>query len=289
MTEIIILAFSAFFIALLGTRWVIFALKERVSSPDIDLLMGKKTPLPLADAGIALTFALIICLLGADVSYLTIAPVFFLAGLALLKKHLKVRKAIEVIIWVISVAFALAYFSMPTLYKAIVGAFWILLINASAKLEKTEAMLPIYIISIGLGISIICVLGENFPSPLAEQSLILAAAGFGFLWWNMHPAKVFPGEIGAIPAVFVAGYLLIYSGAAYIPSALILPAYLFAYKNCAHKIADIWYHRLVAGVNMLLIMLAALAFLNPDISWFNVAVAYVMVFGIEFFLSRKPS
>ena len=64
-------------------------------------------------------------------------------------------------------------------------------------------------ILLGIGLAIINITAGEFPSVLFTQSLIFASAGFGFWWWNLHPAKVFAGEIGAIPAGFIAGYLLL--------------------------------------------------------------------------------
>jgi len=288
MTEIIILAFSAFFIAILGTRSVIFILKNRAVSPDVDLLMGRKKSPPLADAGIALTFALIIGFLGAGVGYLIIAPIFFLAALALLKNQIKIHQKIEFLVWVISVSLALFSFNLPIIAKVVAGVFWLFLIGSFKKLENTETILPSHMIILGLGLTAISVFDNKFPSPLVEQSLIFAAAGAGFYWWNLRPARVFAGYIGAVPTGFVAGYLLLLAASnGYQIPALIFPAYIFAYTVGKKSFSDEWLQHLISGVDILLVMLAIFAFLSPDMAWFNVTVAYILAFGLEFFIFKK--
>jgi UDP-N-acetylmuramyl pentapeptide phosphotransferase/UDP-N-acetylglucosamine-1-phosphate transferase len=288
MTEIIILAFSAFFISILGTRSVIFILKNRAVSPDVDLLMGRKKSTPLADAGIAISFALIIALLGAEISYLIILPIFFLVALAMLKNLIKIPAKIEFLVWIISVFVALFAFHLSISYKIIAGIIWLFLIHSFKKIKNTESILPTHIVIIGLGLSMISVLAEKFPSALAEQSLIFSAAGFGFLWWNLRPARVFAGYIGAVPAGFVAGYLLLLAASkGYEIPALILPAYIFAYTVGKKSFSDEWLQHLISGVDILLVMLAIFALLSPDMAWFNVTVAYILAFGLEFFIFKK--
>jgi UDP-N-acetylmuramyl pentapeptide phosphotransferase/UDP-N-acetylglucosamine-1-phosphate transferase len=209
MIEILILAFSAFFISLIGTKWVIFTIRSRAASPDIKLLMGKKKAPPLADAGIALTFAMIIGMLGAENSLAVVLPMFFLAGIALLEKTIRVLKSAKITVYIVSITIGLSVFPIPILGKFLAGIFWLLIIRGFSKLKNTESLLPACIISIGFGLATIAILAGNFPSPLATNSLIFAGAGLGFLWWNHKPAKVFAGAIGAMPAGFVAGYLLL--------------------------------------------------------------------------------
>jgi UDP-N-acetylmuramyl pentapeptide phosphotransferase/UDP-N-acetylglucosamine-1-phosphate transferase len=209
MSLVLILSFSTFFISLLGTKWVIFTLKKRALSPDIDLLMGRRAAPPLADAGIALTFALIIGMLGAEASFALVLPLFLPAGLALLKPYLRIPQLVKFMIWGTAVAVGLTIFPMLITAKILAGVFWMMVIVTFSKLEKTENFLPLSIIFIGLGLALANIFTGTFPSELAMQSLIFASAGFGFLWWNWQPARVFAGEIGAVPAGFVAGYLLL--------------------------------------------------------------------------------
>ncbi len=300
MTEIVILAFAAFFIALIGTKLTIFSLRNRAVSPDIDVLMGKRKAPPLDEAGIAITFALIIGLLGAEVSYAIVSPMFFLAGIALLKKLVKIPKFIKYCVWIFSVAIGLTAFPdpifsgniSPVMDKIMAGGFWLLLIYSFSKLEKTESLLPTHIIAFGLGLAIIHILAEKDFSPFFTDSLVFACAGFGFLMWNLRPAKIFAGEIGAVPAGFIAGYLLILAATSgYFAGAMILPAYIFAYrgvKTAHHATFDMeWICRLIAGINMLLVYLAAGATIYPEMAGFNIVIAYAMSFGLEFFLSKN--
>jgi len=209
MTETIILAFSAFFIALLGTRWVIFTLKKRAVSPDIDILMGRKNPPPFADAGIALTFALIIGLLGADAPFIIVFPMFLLAGMALLAGIVQLPNAVKYAVYIAVIVVGLTVFDFSASQKIIAAIFWLLVIASFSCLKNTENYLPIIMIIIAICIAAMEIWAERFPSALATQSLVFSGSGFGFFWWNTKPAKVFAGEIGAIPVGFVAGYLLL--------------------------------------------------------------------------------
>ncbi len=56
----------------------------------------------------------------------------------------------------------------------------------------------------------------------ATLSLIAAAAFFGFLFWNWHPAKIFLGESGSLLAGFLLGTLAIISGAKIATALLIM-------------------------------------------------------------------
>lgn len=206
----LILAFCAFFISLIGTKLVIVTLKNRAASPDIDLLMGRKTAPPLADAGIAISFALIIGLLGAEASFAVVLPMFLLAGITLLNQNIQVPQIAKIAIYIVATTIGLTLFPLPHHEKILAGIFWLAIIIGFSKLKNTEILLPLCMIVLGIGLAIINISAGEFPSVLSTQSLIFASAGFGFWWWNLHPAKVFAGEIGAVPAGFIAGYLLLY-------------------------------------------------------------------------------
>ncbi len=300
MTETIILTFSVFFIALIGTKGVIATLRKN-PSPDIDVLMGRSMPLPVQEGGIAVAFALIIGLLGANASYAVVFPLFFLVAVALLGKLVNIRMGINLAVYVLSVFIGLKVFTLPIFFtflppeidKIIAGIFWLAVMLSFSKFEKTESLFSIHMIAIGLGLAGISVLAEQFPSMLSTSGLIVAGVGVGFMWWNLSPAKVFAGKIGALPAGFIAGYLLLLAASAgYIATAIILPAYLLLYRPDKYRkerklsVRD-WNARLIAGVNMLLIYIAAQTFISPQMQWFDVAVAYSMVVLLEFFPGRK--
>lgn len=210
MTETLILAFCAFLIALLGTKWVIVSLKKRPTPPDIEVLMGRREPPPLPEAGLALSFALVICLLGTDVSFLIVLSMFLLAGMPMLGRCVEVPKMIKLATVVLAVGVGLSAFSGLALSeKMLAGALWGLVILVFYAARNKNGLIPVFMFVVGFAIACSEALAEHFPSLLATRSLIFVAAALGFWWWNHGKAKVLAGEIGALPAGFIAGYLLL--------------------------------------------------------------------------------
>ncbi len=79
--------------------------------------------------------------------------------------------------------------------------------------------------SIGLGCAIVAwATGQH--AWIGVLGLALAGAGFGFLRWNWHPARIFLGDVGSIPLGFLLAWLLmaLAAGGAW-AAALILPLY----------------------------------------------------------------
>lgn len=147
------------------------------------------------------------------------------------------------------------------------------------------------------------------------QSLIFASVGLGFLWWNFHPAKVMAGEIGASSVGLTAGYLiLMVAKIGYVLPALIVPAYFLAdsavsffnrpfsekfstkltistpspYCFLAQKATKKpeWIVRLIASCNFLLIVLATIVVLNPQMGLVIFIASYIMVFILLCFFAR---
>lgn len=323
----IILAFSVFFISLVGTKLVILTLQQRPVSPNIEILTGKrKMPTP-ENGGIALVFAVIIGFLGAGTNYAVIASIFLLTGLPLLGNILPFPRVVALIVRIIAIIIPLvgfhgAIFSdlIPSLLdKALAMLFWLWLIYSFEKLEKLEGMLPVQIISVGAGLIAITILDDTFSSPLSIQALIIAMGGLGFWWWNHYPAKVHGGEIASAPMGFVAGYLLILAASkGYSEAAFIIPAYfladsfvtffnrpfsekiskksvakkLFSLRAAAKSSSPKLVVRLITGINMLLIFLATQILISPRMTIFNLLIAYAMVFNLVWVFARianKPT
>jgi len=323
MTFYLILSFSVFFISLIGTKLVILTLQNRPVSPNIEFITGKRKAPPPANGGIALVFSCIIGLLGAEVDYRVILSIFLLMGFSLLNNITPLPNLLKLAVRLIAVIIPLSIFNFeifsslipPFFDKILTVLYWLWLIHSFEKLEKIEGMLPIQIISIGMGISAITILSERFFSPLSTQALIFATAGAGFLWWNFAPAKVLAGAIASVPCGFIAGYLLLLAASSgYLEAALILPAYfladsaitffnrpfsekleknkkpklrpLFSFRALISSRSPEWITRTIAGINMLLILLEAQILISPQMSLFNLIMAYAMVFTSIWFFAR---
>lgn len=319
----IILAFSAFFISLIGTKLVILTLQNRALAPDIKLLTGKREAKLPDNGGIAVSFALIIGFIGAEVDYRIIASIFLLTGLPLLSAIIPIPKIINLGIRLVVVAISVGIFHAPIfsefmpplLDKTLAVFLWLWITHSFDKLEKIDGLLPIEMISIGLGLYFLMILSVKFPHDLAIYALIFATTGFGFLWWNYHPAKVLAGEIASIPVGFVAGYLLIFTASSgYVAIALILPAYFLAdslvtffnrkfseklvkekeaksqppycFRAMKNSNSPKWVVRTITGINMLLVWLATQILLNPYMMVIDLIIAYSMVFALIWIFSR---
>jgi UDP-N-acetylmuramyl pentapeptide phosphotransferase/UDP-N-acetylglucosamine-1-phosphate transferase len=322
MTFYIIISFSAFFISLVGTKLVILTLRKQAARPDIDLLLGRRKELPYNNGGIAVVFALIIGFLGADpdIEYTIITSIFLLTGLPLLSGIMPVARKIKLLVYVAAVLISLSNFPTPIfsyalpplLDKTLSGFLWLWLIHSFERMEKVEGLIPVQMISIGLGLSALTILSKTFFMSLSIQALVFATTGFGFYWWNRHPAKILPGPIASSPIGFAAGYLLLLAAHnGYESAILILPAYfladsmagffsrIFSYKKSKIKKPDpyclraikaskspAWIVRLLTGINMLLAFLEAQILINPEMIVFYLVIAYAMVFTLMWFFSR---
>ncbi len=325
MTFYLILSFSVFFISLIGTKLVILTLKNRPTTPNIDLLLGKrKAPTP-ANGGIAVVFAIIIGLLGTEVNsvYKIIPSIFLLTGLPLLSSIMPFPRTIKLAARLAAIIISIGVFPspifsdlLPPLFDKILAVFfWLWIIHSFDKLEKVDGLLPVQMITIGAGLSAITILSEAFFSDLSIQALVFTMAGVGFLWWNHYPAKVFAGEIASVPAGFVGGYLLLLASShVYFEAALIIPAYfladsfitffnrpfsekldreqkptaqpLYCLRAIRKSKAPQWVIRTITGINMLLIFLEAQILISPQMLIFNLIIAYAMVFTLVWYFAR---
>jgi len=320
MTFYIILTLSTFMISLLGTRLTILALRKRTFMLDIpNMRSNHKVPIPKG-GGIAVVFSLIICLMVADISYGIILSMLLLAAVSLLDDLIDVHPVIRLLVQFIAVSIPLALLQVPVfdgllpmwLDKIVTGLLWVWFINLFNFMDGIDGITPTEIICVSLGFCLISVFTETFPDPLSTYSLLVYAAGCGFLWWNWHPAKIFMGDVGSIPMGFLIGYLLLLAAlSGYGYAALILPAYylsdstitllrrLIAGKKIWVAHSEHYYQKAVRkgmrhdrvvkfifGVNLLLILLAVIATLNPDIAIFELAMAYMSVFMVLGFFAH---
>ena len=189
---------------------------------------------------------------------------------------------------------------------AALALLWFL--NLFNFMDGIDGIAGVETVSIGLGCAIIAwATGQH--AWIGVLGVILAGAGFGFLRWNWHPARIFLGDVGSIPVGFLLAWLLmaLASEGAWAP-ALILPLYYLADATITltwravrgervwqpHR--DHFYQRatrrgrshaavslFVAGINLVLVGLAVVALSHP---WPALIAAMAVVAVFLAFLDR---
>ncbi len=320
------IALSAFLIALIGTRLLVVAFRGRQLMLDVpNLRSNHAAPVPKG-GGLAVLFALIIPMLVANVELAIVLSLLMLAAVSLMDDLIGVPAPVRLLVQVMAVSIPLSALPidlagehLPSLSeKILIGIMWIWCINLFNFMDGIDEISAAEMISIGLGIALLMVFAEEFPNPLSQYAMVIAAAGCGFWWWNRHPAKIFLGDVGSIPIGFLIGYVLLLTAhAGYVAAALILPGYYVADATVtlikrawggqklwvAHSthyyqqaVRKGWKHqvvvRYIAGVNVLLGFLAIYSILNPEWQWLYVALAYMAVFMLMGFFGdgqRDPA
>lgn len=315
----LIVTLAAFLIALIGTRLLILAFRDRRLMLDMpNARSNHSNPVPKG-GGLAVIFALIIPMLIANIDLVIVLSILILASVSLMDDLIQVPAFVRLIVQAIAVSIPLSFLPVdfisampPLMEKIAIGLLWIWFINLFNFMDGIDGMSAVEMISVGLGIALLMVFAGLFPSPLAEYAMVLAAAGCGFWWWNHHPARIFLGDVGSIPIGFVLFYLLLLAAlSGYAAAALLLPAYYvadatitIARRACrgekiwqAHSehyyqkaVRKGWKHdtvvRLIAGVNVLLGFLAVMSMLNKELSILYVALGYMAVFMLMGFFAH---
>lgn len=321
MTFSIILALSAFLMTLLGTRITILALRQREAMLGMQALPGQKPKAAPTGGGVAVVMAMIICLLVADINYGVVLSLFMLAAVSLLHGLIGVPLLVRLLVQLLAVLLSLelvppvfAEFLPGWAERGLVAVLWLWCINLFEFMDGIDGITPAEMLCIGLGLTLVSVFADDFPSVLSSYGLILFAAACGFMWWNWYPSKIRLGEVGTVPIGFLVGYLLllaIHDGYGY--AAAILPAYHISDatltllyraskgKRAWAKHSEYYYRtavgkgrrpdtvvRYVFGVNILLMLLAAFTVINPELALFYVGLAYMAVFMILGFFAYSP-
>jgi UDP-N-acetylmuramyl pentapeptide phosphotransferase/UDP-N-acetylglucosamine-1-phosphate transferase len=95
----------------------------------------------------------------------------------------------------------------------IAGLAWLWFVNLFNFMDGIDGITGIETISIGgglLGLSVLGGIGAFIQLP----ALAMVAAIAGFLVWNWQPSKIFIGDVASIPLGFLAGWMLLETGAA---------------------------------------------------------------------------
>ena len=110
---------------------------------------------------------------------------------------------------------------------ALSGLAWLWFVNLYNFMDGIDGISGAESAAIGGGIVL---LAAFVPlSDLALPAALVAAAALGFLYWNWSPARLFLGDVGAVPLGFIIAWLLLSIAArGYWAPALILPLYYLA-------------------------------------------------------------
>jgi UDP-N-acetylmuramyl pentapeptide phosphotransferase/UDP-N-acetylglucosamine-1-phosphate transferase len=316
------LALGAFILSLLATRITIETLRKKNALLDMPgPRSNHKRPTPRG-GGLAVVFTLLIFLLSADASYWLVLGMLLLAAISFVDDWIRLSPITRLCVQIIAVLAALHDVQIPALYEimpiwlaqGLTVIAWVWFINLFNFMDGIDGIAGAEMISISGGLIAVTLVLGTFSNPLSLLALVVLGAGFGFLWWNWHPAKIFLGDVGSIPIGYLLGYMLLMAAQnGYYYAALILPAYYLADATITllmriWKRERIWeahsqhfYQKavrggrrhdavavVVLGVNMLLIMLAVLAELDRESGWIHLSVAYGMVGAVLFFFMAHP-
>lgn len=322
MTFYLIIGISSFLISLLGTRLTILALRKRLMFMDRpNLRSNHKIPTPRG-GGIAVVFAILVGLLIAGVGYSIVIALLLLAAISMLDDLINVPAWVRLLVQIFAVSIPLSVMDplfggvLPGwLDKLVTGILWVWFINLFNFMDGIDGISAAEMICIGLGLCLVIAIFGVFPGDLFAYGLVVATAGFGFLWWNWHPARIFLGDVGSIPIGFIIGYLLLLAVQhGFVYAAIILPAYYLAdstitlgrriwqkkkiwvahsehyYQQAVrkgHKHSSVV--RYIIGINFLLIYLAVASAIESEIAIFHISMAYLSVFMLlGFFAHTKP-
>lgn len=118
---------------------------------------------------------------------------------------------------------------LPAWLDAVAAALlWLWFLNLFNFMDGIDGIAGVETVCIGAGLAALAALAAD-GAPPAWFGATLAAAAFGFLVWNWHPARIFLGDVGSVPLGFLLGFLLLALAArGFWAPALILPAYYLA-------------------------------------------------------------
>lgn len=119
-----------------------------------------------------------------------------------------------------------SYHGLPyflTLFADLFTFCWLLgMIYTTKFLDGLDGLVSGMTVIGALIIYAISLSSDVFQPETATLALITAAAFFGFLLWNWHPARIFLGESGSVFSGFILGTLAIISGSKVATALLII-------------------------------------------------------------------
>lgn len=112
----------------------------------------------------------------------------------------------------------------------IAGFAWLWFVNLFNFMDGIDGITGVETISIGSGLIALSLVSGGAVLTIQLPALAMVAAIAGFLVWNWQPSKIFIGDVASIPLGFLAGWMLLETGASTgglsgWATALLLPGY----------------------------------------------------------------
>lgn len=187
----------------------------------------------------------------------------------------------------------------PLADRIVAGIGWVWFINLFNFMDGIDGISGGECLALGAGVFMAAAL---LPLDARLTACVLAGAGAGFLVFNWHPARVFLGDVGSVPAGFLFGWLLLWlAGAGQWAAALILPAYYLAdatltltrrlfrgeppwqahrehyYQQACATLSHAGVVLRIAAVNLILVVLALMSTAGGGAAWLALACAIAVV------------
>lgn len=103
---------------------------------------------------------------------------------------------------------------------------WLWFVNLYNFMDGIDGLTAVETAAIGAGLALAGMFGAAALPIISLLGAVLFGAALGFLAWNRPPARIFLGDVGAVPLGFVLGWLLIELAiAGHWAAALLLPLY----------------------------------------------------------------
>lgn len=315
VTYILIIGFSAFFFACVGTMGVRMALEHFSVMDHPEERSNHKVAVPRG-GGIAVVFSMLCFLMAVRAPEFLVIAILLAAGVSwwddLKKLSVKQRLPVHALAAICAVAAlhdpVFQGLLPPWLDNAVAVLLVIWFMNLFNFMDGIDEISVMQAVSLCLGAMLLEGSVPGLPRSLMFDGAAVIGAMFGFWLFNRHPARIFLGDVGSVPVgLTLAFFLLEIAGKGYWQAALILPAYyltdasltlglrLLKGRNIAQSHSDHayqqavrrgWRHTSVVeyifALNIILMALAVASAAYPAYGLIAVVVAYGLSLALMF-------
>ncbi len=318
----LILALSALLFSAAGTYALSVAL-PKFSIMDEPGERNNHATLTPRGAGIAVTLVTVGFLLVAQVSGGLLWGLLLAGGISLLDDVRGLSPKIRLLGHLAAIFLALGALGDGLVFQGLlpfwvdrilVVLIWLWFTNLYNFMDGIDEITAMQTACLCGGIVCIALVAPELSRSFSIYSVITLGAVIGFWLFNRHPAKIFLGDVGSIPLGLLMGFLLLKLAAAGAwQAALIMPAYYLtdatstlisrilsreniwqshsrhAYQQGVRQGRTHWdVTSRIFGLNMVLIVMAALSTLDPYVGMACMAFSYAMCLLLMLHFYRRP-